>query len=151
MLAIAEGFGETPVAAILQPDVDPVAWLTAPPEPPVVPPRVAARLRQPDLAERAAALHRAAERHHLTVLTPAHERWPPRLASAPQRPLVLFVLGDPGALVLEPAVAVVGSRTPTPYGTEAAALLAAALARAGTTLWSGLARGIDHLAHEAAV
>ena len=151
MLAVAEGFGEAPVPALLQPDLDPVAWLAAPPEPPAVPPRVAERLRWPDLAARAAVLRSAAGRCGLQVLTPADPQWPERLAAAPLRPLVLFVRGNPAALRREPAVAVVGSRTPTPYGTEAATLLCAALARAGTTQWSGLARGIDGIAHTACV
>ncbi len=151
MLAIAEGFGEAPVAAVLQPDVDPAAWLAAPPEPPEVPPRVAARLRESDLAGQAAQMRARAERAGLTVLVPSDERWPPRLANAPTRPLVLFVRGEVEALQCAPAAAFVGSRTPTPYGTEAATLLAAALARAGTCLWSGLARGIDGIAHTACV
>lgn len=151
MLAIAEGFGEAPVATVLQPDVDPAAWLMCPPSPPDVPPRVARKLREPDLAQRAAALRARAERLGLTVLVPTDAAFPERLAGAAMRPLVLFVRGDPAALQRAPAAAFVGSRTPTPYGTEAAGLLGAALARAGTTLWSGLARGIDGIAHTACV
>ena len=45
-------------------------------------------------------------------------------------------------------MAVVGSRTPTPYGLDAADAIATALARSSTVLWSGLARGIDRVAHE---
>jgi DNA processing protein len=149
MLAIAEGFGETPVTALLQPDLDPAAWLSAPPEPPQIPPRVAARLRRADLAAEARSLAASAARLGLGVLTPAAPDFPERLRAMPLRPLVLFVRGDRAALGRGPAVAFVGSRTPTPYGTEAAELLATALARAGTPLWSGLARGIDGIAHTA--
>src|SRR5690606_11717619 len=38
---------------------------------------------------------------------------------------------------------------PTPYGADAATRLCMALARSGIVLWSGLARGIDGIAHEA--
>ena len=151
MLAVAEGFGESPIAALLQPDLDPQALLAAPPNPPEVPPRAAVRLRDPHLAAKAAALRRRAEQHGLLVLVPTDASYPERLRQAPQRPLVLFVRGDPAALQRTPAAAFVGSRTPTPYGIEAAALLARALSRAGATLWSGLARGIDGIAHTACV
>ncbi|MGB3969642.1 MAG: DNA-processing protein DprA, partial [Planctomycetota bacterium] len=110
-----------------------------------------ARLREPDLADRAARLRSRAAHAGLTVLTPTDATFPDRLRDAPLRPLVLFVRGDPAALTRSPAVAFVGSRTPTPYGTEASHLLARALARAGTSLWSGLARGIDGIAHVACV
>ena len=150
-LAVAEGFGESPIAALLQPDLDPDQLLSAPPSPPDVPPRVAERLRWPDLAERAARLRALGERHGLDVLTPGDPLYPEPLRTVPLRPLVLFVRGDPRALQRTPSIAVVGSRTPTPYGTEAATMLCAALARAGTTMWSGLARGIDGIAHAANV
>ncbi len=150
-LAIAEGFGPAPVAALLDPDLDPAACLAAPPEPPVVPPRVARRLRHPGLPGQALALRAAAARHGLALLTPAGDGLPSPWRSMPLRPLVLFVRGDPAALRRRPAVAVVGSRTPTPYGSDAATALANSLARAGVVLWSGLARGIDALAHRAAV
>ncbi len=151
MLALAEGFGESLVPALLAPDLDPRAVLRDPPAPPLVPPRVAARLRQPGLAERAAAVLASASGHGLTVLTPTDPGWPPRLRDAPLRPLVLFVRGDPAALARAPSIAVVGSRTPTPYGIGAATQLAGVLARTGTVLWSGLARGVDALAHGASV
>ena len=151
MLALAEDFGEGLVAALLAPDLDPIACLREPPSPPEVPPRVAARLRDPTLAARAAAVRQAAARHGLQLLTPAHPSWPQRLVAMPLRPLVLFARGDLAALSRSPAVAVVGSRTPTPYGSDGATHLATALARAGTTLWSGLARGIDGIAHAACI
>jgi DNA processing protein len=151
MLAIAEGFGDAPVAALLDPGTDPATWLRDPPAPPAVPPRVAARLRAPDLAARAAAIRRRAAEHALHVLVPDDGRYPRRLRDAPSRPLVLFVRGDPGALARTPSAAFVGSRSPTPYGVESAHVLAVALARAGAVLWSGLARGIDAIAHGACV
>ncbi|HEB53900.1 MAG TPA: DNA-protecting protein DprA [bacterium] len=151
MLAVAEGFGESPAAAILRPDVDPDAVLAAPPAPPDVPPRVARQLQRPDLASRAAAIHRRAEDLGLRVMTPRDHDWPVRMSEQPVAPLVLFVRGDPCALTRAPAAALVGSRTPTPYGIDAASELARSLADAGTVLWSGLARGVDRLAHEAAV
>ena len=149
MLALAEGFGEGPIAALLEPDLDPERWLLDPPAPPVVPPRVAARLRNRDLAAAALAVRERALALGQAVLTPDHGRWPARLRRAAQRPLVLFARGDPTVLSPEPALAVVGSRTPTGYGRSTAEQLAGALARAGVTLWSGLARGIDAIAHRA--
>lgn len=149
MLALAEGFGESPVQALLAPDLDPHRCLAAPPSPPDVPGRVAAALRDPGLGRAAAALRARAEHLGLRVLTPDDPSFPAGFAAMPLRPLVLFVRGDPGALAARPAVAFVGSRTPTPYGIEAAQLLAAALAGAGVVSWSGLARGIDAIAHAA--
>lgn len=151
MLAVAEGFGERAVPALLAPDLDPLRCLAEPPSPPEVPTRVAARLRLPDLAARAARVRRAATALGIDVLTPGDALWPPRLAAAPLRPLVLFMRGDAAALARSPSMAVVGSRTPTPYGVDSASAIAGALARCGVVVWSGLARGIDAIAHEASV
>ncbi|MBM3973006.1 MAG: DNA-protecting protein DprA [Planctomycetes bacterium] len=149
MLALAEGLDEAPVAALLQPDLDPAAVLAAPPSPPAVPPRVARRLRAPDLAAEAAAVLAATAAAGQQLLAP--DELPAAMRQAPLRPLCLFVRGDITAIHRSPAVAFVGSRTPTPYGVDAARELAAALARAGAILWSGLARGVDAIAHEACV
>ncbi len=64
-------------------------------------------------------------------------------------PRLLFVRGemDPTA----PAVAVVGTRHPDEYGTEVARRLGLALGRAGVTVVSGGALGVDRIAHEAAL
>ena len=151
MLAIAEGFGESPVAALLEPNIDPVEMLSQPPVPPHVPPAVARRLRLPDLKDRARLIRQQSEKLGMQVLTPAHHDWPQRLSEQPVSPLALFSKGDPQTLGQEPACAVVGSRTPTPYGIDTASNLCSALARADVVLWSGLARGIDGIAHEACV
>jgi DNA processing protein len=145
LLAVAEGCDEAPVAALLDPTADPAALLAAPPS---LPARVRRRLADPTLPAQAACLAADAAELGLALLTPADDGYPAALRAAPLRPLLLFARGDLGALGGDRlAIAVVGSRTPTAYGIAATAEFAAALARAGVLLWSGLARGIDAEAH----
>src|SRR3989442_2373368 len=82
-------------------------------------------------------------------LRPGDPRYPALLGSIPARP-ALFVRGalsDDDAL----ALAIVGSRRPTPYGLAVAERLASELAARGVTIVSGLARGIDTAAHRGAL
>ncbi|HEX8939621.1 MAG TPA: DNA-processing protein DprA [Candidatus Limnocylindrales bacterium] len=87
----------------------------------------------------------------LLVLTLEDAAYPARLRAIEMPPHVLFVRGSPAALAAERAVAVVGTRRPTERGRRLAGRLAAALARAGASIVSGLAVGIDGAAHAAAV
>ena len=75
--------------------------------------------------------------------------FPPLLREIPEPPAVLYVWGDASQLPL-PAVAIVGSRDHSSYGAEAARLLAAGVARAAVVV-SGMARGLDAVAHAAAL
>jgi DNA processing protein len=84
------------------------------------------------------------------VITGLDEAYPPALATTEPRPAVLYRSGDPGAF-LAPAVAIVGTRRATGYGRSVASEIADELARAGVTVVSGLAIGIDGEAHTAAV
>lgn len=76
--------------------------------------------------------------------------YPPLLRRIASPPLALFVAGDP-ALLWHPAVAVVGSRSPTSGGHDNAYDFAHALAGSGLCVASGLAAGIDTAAHEGAL
>ena len=79
-----------------------------------------------------------------------HADYPSRLREIADPPPVLYLKGTllPSD---ERSVAVVGTRRPTSYGKEAAAALTADLARNGITIVSGLAQGIDGVAHRAAL
>jgi DNA processing protein len=78
-------------------------------------------------------------------LVPEDTEYPELLDEVSDPPLGLWVRGSlpPG-----PRVAVVGSRTPTPYGRQVARMLGHELANAGVVVVSGMARGIDTLAHQ---
>jgi DNA processing protein len=76
--------------------------------------------------------------------------YPPLLAQIPDAPLVLYAEGDTEALCL-PQLAIVGSRNPTALGRDTAHQFAQHLARAGLTVTSGLALGIDAAAHRGAL
>jgi DNA processing protein len=86
--------------------------------------------------------------HHLIGWHDPH--YPPLLRHSPNPPLALFVAGDP-TLLWRPAIALVGSRSPTPGGRDNAAEFARALAVQGLVITSGLAAGIDTAAHHAAL
>ena len=72
--------------------------------------------------------------------------FPELLRQIPNPPTVLYVLGDTD-LLNQPAVAVVGARDHTAYGSAVCRTLVGGLAAAGLVVVSGMARGIDALAH----
>jgi DNA processing protein len=76
--------------------------------------------------------------------------YPAALAALPDPPSVLSAIGDP-ALLTRPMLAIVGAREASLAGRRFAAELATALGQAGFVVVSGLARGIDAAAHEAAL
>ena len=84
------------------------------------------------------------------AITLADDGYPPLLREIIDPPLALHVRGN-ASLLSTLAVAIVGSRRATPYGINAAQHLSRQLAGAGLTIVSGLARGVDAAAHQAAL
>lgn len=85
-----------------------------------------------------------------TVMTLADASYPALLREIIDPPLALHFRGDLSNLT-SPSVAVVGSRRASVYGVNAAKTLTRDLVAAGLTIVSGMARGIDAAAHEAAL
>lgn len=107
----------------------------------------------------ALALQVSHTQHWLAQTTPqcqravwplGHTHYPEALLLLPDPPLLVFAQGQL-AWPLPPAVAVVGSRNPTPQGAQNAQQFAQALAQAGLCVVSGLALGIDGAAHRGAL
>jgi len=103
-------------------------------------------LRVADVVAEIAAM----ERHGVGIAVQGDDNYPAALATIPDPPRLIYIRGT-----LLPAdgnaVAIVGSRQCTPYGKKMTGKLAGGLARAGYTIISGLARGIDGSAHEGAL
>lgn len=87
----------------------------------------------------------------LWTLTPFDADYPARLRDLDPVPSVIFGLGERAALGARRAVAVVGTRRPTPSGRTLAARLVVRLVECRATVISGLAVGIDGAAHAATV
>ena len=87
--------------------------------------------------------------HGIDIITESHASYPRALREIHDPPGVLFVRGE-----IKPddalAIGIVGTRHGTQYGLRQAERLAGGLARAGLTVISGLARGIDAAAHRGA-
>lgn len=92
----------------------------------------------------------AAEAAGALALSIDDECYPPLLRAIHDPPPLLFVRGDPRVL-LEPHLAVVGSRRASPAGLQLAQILSGQLAGAGLQVCSGLALGIDGAAHRGAL
>src|SRR5690242_9641935 len=113
----------------------------------------------PKLVERVAQMRTAvdldefvskAEAAGIRILTWLDDEYPLQLKEIDQPPPVLYLRG---AITLEDrwAVAIVGTRAVTPYGRQITEELATVLAHNGVTVVSGLARGVDAVAHSAAL
>ncbi|HEX5015427.1 MAG TPA: DNA-processing protein DprA [Candidatus Limnocylindrales bacterium] len=87
----------------------------------------------------------------LEIVTTEDPGYPSRLLAIELPPHVLFVRGSLAALEARHAIAVVGTRRPTESGRAVAARIGGSLARAGATVVSGLAVGIDGASHAAAM
>jgi DNA processing protein len=85
-----------------------------------------------------------------TIITYSCAEYPERLKEIYDPPPVLWVRGD-AALLTRPAIAVVGTRHPSPYGSGVAEMLSRDLAARRLLIVSGMARGIDSSAHRGAL
>jgi DNA processing protein len=97
--------------------------------------------------EDAAAQHDKMAEAEAVVITMGDPRYPQLLREIFDPPVLLFARGRV-ELLQSLAVAVVGTRRPTPYGLAVAERLAGDLAHAGLTISSGMARGVDSAAHK---
>ena len=139
-LQLSQHFGSA--AAVL--DAPVAAWGE------VIGPLVAqsARAQEPAWDWAAAQLEQLQQRGGSLIPISALE-YPPLLREISAPPTVLHVLGD--LRLTSAALAIVGSRSPTPYGLKVAWQLARALAARGFGVVSGLARGVDTAAHQGAL
>ena len=90
------------------------------------------------------------ERYRIKVLIHEDPLYPARLKEIYDYPPVLYVRGNL-PVQDEPCLAIVGTRRPTIYGRQVTEEIVADLARSKITIVSGLARGIDSVAHRAAL
>ena len=140
--ALLDRFGSA--SAVLRASV---AELT---EVPYLGPKVAESLTRALANPDVAAECKLIEQHGVTLCALGQSEYPATLATIDDAPHLLFVKGqlDP---VGDKRIAIVGSRACTTYGKRAAERIAESLARAGWTIVSGLARGIDACAHRGAL
>ena len=99
--------------------------------------------------DRADSILAYCKQHGIFLLTPASQGYPERLLRISRMPLVLYCKGTLPDLDREATVAMVGTRRMTSYGKRMTYEIAYDLAKAGAIVVSGLALGIDAIAHRA--
>ena len=87
--------------------------------------------------------------NQIRKIEPSDLEFPNCLRTIPSRPKELYLIGKLDQT--KPCVAVVGARIPTAYGKQAAHDIVSGLSRAGVCIVSGMAPGIDTLAHRSAL
>ena len=106
--------------------------------------------RATPLLEQARAVRERAQREAIQVVAWNDASFPTSLATLTDLPPVLWYQGELAAAE-QPAIAIVGSRAASAVAIETASRLSADVAAAGITVVSGLARGVDSVAHRAAL
>ena len=88
---------------------------------------------------------------NVNKITLTDRSYPAKLTNIAVPPKTLFYIGDIAPLTTMPVVSIVGSRAVTPYGKQVSTRFAGELASRGIAIVSGLALGVDALAHHAAL
>ena len=96
-------------------------------------------------------LHEASDGIGRHVATLGDDAYPASLLDIEDPPLLLYLTGRLTSTATKPAIAIVGSRNPTPQGKTHAHRFAQHFTQTGFTVVSGLALGIDGAAHEGAL
>jgi DNA processing protein len=154
-LALCEGIGEMSFHRLLAVFGSPEAVFAAPEwELKEACPRLGAGAlidlrRGPDFAA-VEAQEEGCRRLGFRLVTWREEGYPSPLLDLPCPPPLLFLRGEWRAEDRK-ALAMVGTRRPSPYGEKTTRTFGLRLAEAGWTVVSGLARGVDTLAHESAL
>lgn len=94
-------------------------------------------------------VRQASERGH-AILSPLDPDYPRLLAATEDRPALLYVAGDPSRFSTK-ALAVIGTREPSNHGIETARRITQHFVNAGWQIVSGLALGLDSVAHQEAL
>jgi len=115
-----------------------------------IPARVAQAVFAQEGLKEAESEFKAAGKAECHLLTFGDEDYPPLLRQIPDPPLVLYVRGD-AKILSQCALAMVGTRKPSAYGSQVAHRLARDLAERQVVIISGLARGIDTCSHRGAL
>ena len=152
-LRLVPGLGTRRIGQLLERLQSPRAIFRAPPdelEAAGLPGGVARSISSGCSFEEAATQQQKAREAGAQLITLDDERYPEMLRQIFDPPPVLFARGKV-ELLRSVCIGVVGTRHPTPYGVAATERLSCDLARAGLTITSGMARGIDSVAHKAAL
>ena len=96
-----------------------------------------------------AYLNRLSEKN-INLVTCYDKEYPKKLLNLDDRPYYFYYMGNLD-LLSKPCVAIVGTRTPSNYGITVTEKFAGALASAGAVIVSGLAYGVDSIAHREAL
>lgn len=153
-LVLTSGVGPMTLAALLERFDTPDAVLSASPqelaEVSGIGVALMRRIRSGESRELASQVIQQCAREQIAILRPHSPQFPRLLRELPDPPSVLYVRGQ-----LVPAdglaLAIVGTRGASNYGRAQAERFGRLLARAGLTIVSGLARGIDAAAHRGAL
>ncbi len=108
------------------------------------------RLRRHDLSE-AARVAAFCRDKHIGIVTYADENYPPLLRNIPNPPVLLYYRGVWPNFAASFPVAVVGTRHMSDYGRKSAFYISLDLSRAGATIVSGMACGVDAMSHAGAL
>ncbi len=115
-----------------------------------LPEKVLQALCNKDLSE-AEKIADYCHRNNISLLCPAHKSYPDKLRSIRCRPILLYYRGKLPQFDQEVCIAMVGTRRMSEYGKRTAYLLSYDLTRGGAIVVSGMAAGVDGMAHRGAL
>jgi DNA processing protein len=110
-------------------------------------------LQDKALRETAAKQAQSVQKHQIWAIHSGDPLYPKRLKAVDSSPAILYGRGDCLPLLLERPfwVTVIGTRQPTPYGERVTRAIVSGLSLHGCVIASGMARGVDTLAHQTAL